>query len=160
MDSPIPLLVNTRSRSGKILSSKTTTATKQTDKKHTVSLKFDFFKGNFIIRSSLLDFSENGSKYPRYFFYRREQPSACPKLFIYSSKSNVGREFLLANLILFFFFGKVNSGVQDSHLLKGKVINLVMNCAATWFGSPIVDLRSCLVFKLEGTETCKLVSHF
>ena len=29
---------------------------------HTVSLKFDFFKGNFIIRSGLLDVSENGLK--------------------------------------------------------------------------------------------------
>ena len=36
MDSPIPLLVNTRSGCGKILSPKTTTATKQTDKKHSL----------------------------------------------------------------------------------------------------------------------------
>ena len=85
--------------------------------------------------------------------------SACPKLFIYPNKSNLGSEFLVANLILFFFF-KVNSGVQDSHLLNGKVINLVMGCAATWLGNTIVNLRNCLVFKLEGTETCKLVSHF
>ena len=85
-----------------------------------------------------------------------KNPSAYPKLFIYSNKSNLGSEFLLAKLILF----KVNSGVQDSHLLKGKVINLVMGCAATWLGNTIVDLRNCLVFKLDGTETCKLVSHF
>ena len=30
--------------------------------------------------------------------------SACPKLFIYPNKSNLGSEFLVANLILFFFF--------------------------------------------------------
>ena len=91
-----------------------------------------------------------------------KNPSACPKLFIYPIQFNLGSEFLLANLILFFFFFffKVNSGVQDSHLLKGKVINLVMDCDATWLGNHIVNLRSCLVFKLEGTETCKLVSHF
>lgn len=85
-----------------------------------------------------------------------KNPSAYPKLFIYSNKSNLESEFLLAKLILF----KVNSGVQDSHLLKGKVINLVMDCAATWLGNHLVNLGSCLVFKLEGTETCKLVSHF
>lgn len=87
-----------------------------------------------------------------------KNPSACPKLFIYPIQSDLGSEFLLANLIVFFF--KVNSGVQDSYLLKGKVINLVMDCDATWLGNHIVNLRSCLVFKLEGTETCKLLSHF
>ena len=85
-----------------------------------------------------------------------KNPSAYPKLFSYSNKSNPGSEFLLAKLILF----KVNSGVQDSHLLKGKVINLVMDCTAAWLGNQIVNLGSCLVFKLEGTETCKLLSHF
>ena len=54
----------------------------------------------------------------------------------------------------------MNSGAQDSHLLKGKVINLVMDCTAAWLGNQIVNLGSCLVFKLEGTETCKLLSHF
>ena len=76
-----------------------------------------------------------------------KNPSACPKLFIYLQ-------------IFSFFLPKVNSGVQDSHLLKGKVINLVMDCTAAWLGNQIVNLGSCLVFKLEGTETCKLVSHF
>ena len=59
MDSPIPLSFNSN---------------KTNRQKHTVSLKFDFFKGNFIIRSSLPDFSENGSKYSRHFFYRRKEP--------------------------------------------------------------------------------------
>ena len=89
-----------------------------------------------------------------------KNPSACPKLFIYSSKSNFESEFLQFLQIFSFFLPKVNSGVQDSHLLKGKVINLVMDCTAAWLGNQIVNLGSCLVFKLEGTETCKLVSHF
>ena len=89
-----------------------------------------------------------------------KNPSACPKLFIYSNKSNFESELLQFFANLFFFFPKVNSGVQDSHLLKGKVINLVMDCTAAWLGNQIVNLGSCLVFKLEGTETCKLVSHF
>ena len=97
-----------------------------------------------------------------FFSTGEKNPSACPKLFIYSNKSNFESEFLLANLFFlsFFFFPKVNSGVQDSPLLKGKVINLVMDCAAAWFGNQVLNLGSCLAFKLEGTETCKLVSHF
>lgn len=54
------------------------------------------------------------------------------------------------------YFLQVNSGAQDSHLLKGKVINLVMDCTAAWLGNQIVNLGSCLVFKLEGTETCSV----
>ena len=59
MDSPIPLSFNSN---------------RTNRQKHTVSLKFDFLEGNFIIRSSLPDFSENGSKYSGHFFYRREEP--------------------------------------------------------------------------------------
>ena len=91
--------------------------------------------------------------------------SACPKLFIYSNKSNFGSEYFTGQsyflfLLLLFIFFKVNSGVQDSHLLKGKVINMVMDCSASWLGNHIVNLGSCLAFKLEGTETCKLVFPF
>ena len=67
---------------------------------------------------------------------------------------------ILFIIIIIIYFFKVNSGVQDSHLLKGKVINMVMDCSASWLGNHILNLGSCLVFKLEGTETCKLVSPF
>ena len=146
MDSPIPLSFNSN---------------RTNRQKHTVSLKFDFFKGNFIIRSSLPDFSENCSKYSRHFFYRREEPPLRVRSCLFTrSNPTLEVNFYWQILFCFFFFFKVNSGVQDSHLLKGKVINLVMDCTAAWLGNQIVNLGSCLVFKLEGTETCKLVSHF